>query len=154
MKTTGAIFAAAALLGFAAAARADDKPVAENRLAALERFVGEWEVDGQWSDGSRLHARDVVEWGLDKKILKARTFVRDGDREYQRYEAVMAWRPDKKCLYEITFAFDGEISEYVMESKDDDTLHIGWTPYDPDKPSRVARSSSSSTGTATAGRSP
>jgi hypothetical protein len=129
--------ATAALLCLAAVARPDDKPAAEDKLAPLQRFVGEWEADAQWADGSPLHARDVIEWGLDKKILKARTFVRDGDKEYQRYEAVMAWRPDRKCLYEISFAFDGEISEYVIESKDADTLLVGWTPYNPDKPSKV-----------------
>ena len=63
--------------------------------------------------------------------------VRDADKENQRYESVMAWHPEKKALYEITFAFDGAISEYLIESKDADTLHIGWEPFRADKPSNA-----------------
>jgi hypothetical protein len=55
----------------------------------------------------------------------------------QRYESVLAWHPEKKSLYEITFAYDGNINEVLIESKDKDTLHIGWTPVSADKPSPV-----------------
>src|SRR5579871_5442608 len=106
----------------AAPVRAEDQPAAENQLAPFERFVGEWVVDGKWAAGEPLHARGVYAWGLGKKILKAQTWVRDGDREYQRYESVLTWHPEKKSLYEITFAFDGSISEVLMASKDQDTL--------------------------------
>jgi hypothetical protein len=137
MKTVWRVLALTAALIPMGVAGADDKPAAENKLAALERFVGEWEVDGKWSDGNSLHARGVYEWGLGKTILKAKTFVRDGDKEYQRYESVLAWHPEKKGLYEISFAFDGAISEYLIESKDADTLHFGWEPFHADKPSKV-----------------
>jgi hypothetical protein len=121
----------------AAQARAEDKPAAENHLAVLDRFAGEWVVDGKWSSGEPLHARGVYQWGLDKKILKAQTWVRNGDQEYQRYESVLAWHPEKKSLYEITFSFDGGISEVLVETKDRDTLHIGWAPFRADKPQTV-----------------
>ena len=114
-----------------------DKPADSDPLASLERFIGHWTVDGKWSDGNELHARAVYEWGVGKKIIMAKTFVKDKDKEYQRYESVMAWHPEKKSLYEITFAFDGAISEVVIESKDADTLHIGWEPLHADKPSKV-----------------
>ena len=110
---------------------------ADNKLAPLERFVGEWAVDAKWVGGQPLKARNVITWALDKKILQAKTFVMDGDREYQRYEAVMAWHPERKSLYEITFAFDGSIGEVLIEAKDKDTLHVGFTPVDPSKPSKV-----------------
>jgi hypothetical protein len=119
------------------APRADNKPAADNKLAALERFAGEWEVDGKWSDGNSLHARGVYEWGLGKKILKAKTFVMEGNKEYQRYESILAWHPEKKSLFEITFAFDGHISEVLIESKDKDTLHFGWVPFTEGKPSNI-----------------
>jgi hypothetical protein len=137
MKTSYRVLALAVILAPATITQADDKPAAENKLAVFERFVGEWEVDGKWADGNSLHARGVYEWGLGKKILQAKTFVRDGDKEYQRYESVMTWHPEKKSLYEISFAFDGAISEYLIESKDENTLHIGWTAIDTDKPSKV-----------------
>ena len=106
-------------------------------MAPLAQFVGEWQVEGHWSDGNKLVARGVYEWGLGKKILKAKTFVMNGDKEYQRYESVMAWHPKKKCLYEITFDYNGNINEVVMEPKDEDTLHIGYTPFHADEPQKV-----------------
>ncbi|HEV3262632.1 MAG TPA: hypothetical protein VG013_37680 [Gemmataceae bacterium] len=137
MRRLSLAVAALAVLIAAGRSAAEDKPTAVNKLAALERFAGEWVVDGQWSDGTSLHARGVYEWGLGKKIMKARTFVTDHGKEYQRYESVMAWHPEKKSLFEISFAFDGGVSEVPIESKDKDTLHIGWVPYDKGKPSRV-----------------
>src|SRR5437868_2798061 len=114
-----------------------DKAEAEKQLAALERFVGEWTVDGQWADGQPLRARNVIAWSLGKKILTTKTFVQDGDKEYQRYEGVMAWHPEKKCLYQVSFAFDGSINEVRIEIKDKDTLHVGWVPLAEGKPSPV-----------------
>jgi hypothetical protein len=137
MASTWRILILAALLVPSTLARADDKASAENKLAPLERFVGEWEVEGKWSSGESLHARSVYEWGLAKKIMTAKTFVRDGDKEYQRYEGVLAWHPEKKSLFEISFAFDGAISEYLIEANDADTLNFGWTPFNADKPANV-----------------
>jgi hypothetical protein len=132
MKLLGPVLAACAVLAVAGRLPAQEEP-----LKPLERFVGEWTVDGAWSDGTPLHARGVYEWSLGKKVLRARTFVKDGDREYQRYEGVLAWHPEKKSLFEISFAFDGKISEFLIESKDADTLRLGWTPFHADKPERV-----------------
>jgi hypothetical protein len=125
------------LLAVIAVLTAAGHPTAGEPMAPLGRFVGEWEVDGKWSDGNPLHARGVYAWGLGKKILTAKTFVRDGTKEYQRYEGVMAWHPEKKSLFQISFAFDGSLTETLIESKDKDTLHIGWTPFAAGKPSKV-----------------
>src|SRR5262249_42673978 len=103
-----------------------------------ERFVGgEWVTDGHWASGEPLHARGVYEWGVGKKIIKAYTYVTANGKEYQRYEGVMAWHPKKKSLFEISFAFDGAISEYILESKDNDTLQIGFVPYTEGEESKV-----------------
>lgn len=116
---------------------AEEKPAGDPKLAALERFTGEWAVEGKWSNGEPLHARAIYKWSLGKKILKAKTFVMAGDKEYQRYEGVLAWHPEKKSLYEISFAYDGHISEVLIETKDKDTLHIGWAPFAKDQPSPI-----------------
>jgi hypothetical protein len=131
------ILAVLAALGFGGSLRAAEKPQAEDRLAPLERFVGAWTVDGKWSDGQSLQARSVYEWGLGRKILKAKTFVRNGDKEYQRYEGILAWNPDKKSLFEISFTYDGSMTQVLIESKDKDTLLLGWTPFAPGKPAPV-----------------
>jgi hypothetical protein len=118
---------------------ADDKPEpkVDPKLAPLARFAGEWTVDGKWSDGNELHARAVYEWGLGGKILTARTFIKEADRENQRYESTMAWHPRKNCLYEISFAFDGNLTEHRIETKDEDTLLIDFSPFDPENPGKV-----------------
>jgi len=118
---------------------ADDKTpaAAANHLAPLERFAGEWTVHGKWSSGEELHARNVYEWGLGNKILRAKTFVMSDKGEYQRYDAVMAWHPKKKSLFIISFSFDGAMSENIIEPKDADTLQIGFTPFQEGEPSKV-----------------
>ena len=116
----------------------DKKPAAkDDPMTALAPFVGEWHVDGKWSTGETLKARAAYEWGLGKKILLAKTFVMDKDKEYQRYESIMAWNPQRKSLYEITFSFDGTISEVLLESKERSSIHIGYTPFYADRPEKV-----------------
>lgn len=137
MRRLCAVLAALTCIAFPGRLPAEDKPTAANKLAPLERFAGEWVVDGKWSTGEALHARGVYEWGVNKKILKAKTFVMNGDKEYQRYESIMAWHPEKKSLYEITFVFDGDIHEVLIDAKDKDTLHLGWRPFKEGQPSPV-----------------
>jgi hypothetical protein len=115
----------------------DKKGTKPDPMASLAGFVGEWEVNGKWADGNPLKARGVYEWGLNKKILIARTFVMDKDKEYQRYESILTWHPGKKSLYEITFGFDGSITEVILEAKEKDTIHIGYTPFHEGKPSNL-----------------
>lgn len=118
--------------------RAEDKPQAkENPLAPFERFIGTWTVEGKWSDGSELRARSVYDWGINNKVITAKTFVKNKDTEYQRYEGVIGWNLANKKLYEISFAYDGSVSEVIIDVKDQDTLQIGYTPYEKDQPSRV-----------------
>src|SRR5712692_8932670 len=105
-----------------------DKSPETSQLAPLSRFVGEWTVEGKWSSGDELRARNVYEWGLGNKIIKSKTFVKTDKGEYQRYDAVMAWHPKKKCLFIISFAYDGGMTENVIEPKGDDTILIGFVP--------------------------
>src|SRR5260370_12182788 len=88
---------------------ADEKTdTAKDHLAPLERFIGYWVIDAKWSNGEALQARTTYEWGLGKKIVTAKTFVKKDGSEYQRYEGIMAWNPKKQCLFQISFAFNGE----------------------------------------------
>ena len=108
-----------------------------NPLVVLSPFIGEWTVEGMWAGGEKLKARGTYEWGLNRKIIIAKTFVMDGEKEYQRYESIFAMHPQKKSLYEITFGFDGSISEVIIEAKEKDTIHIGYTPFQADKPEKI-----------------
>jgi hypothetical protein len=137
MKRSCSLVALLAILACAVSVPAADKLAVENKLSALERLPGEWTVEGKWSNGSGLKARAVYEWGLGKKILKTKTIVKDGEREYQRYEGIIAWHPEKKSLFQISFAFDGGMTENLIDAKDKDTLQVGWTPFAKDKPAPV-----------------
>jgi hypothetical protein len=122
---------------FCNSAQADDKASPPNQLAPLERFVGEWTVNGKWSSGDELHARNIYAWGLGNKIMTAKTFVQFEKGEYQRYEGVMAWHPNKKNLFIISFAYDGNMTENIVETKEDDTILIGFVPFHQGEPSKV-----------------
>jgi hypothetical protein len=113
------------------------KKPGEAELAMFNRFAGEWTVQGKWSGGEALEARAVYEWSLDKRILVAKTFVKNGATEYQRYEGIMTWHPEKKTLFQTSFAYDGAITETIFDVKDKDTFHIGYTPFQEGKPSQV-----------------
>ena len=125
--------------GLPALPAADEKQAAApvNHLASLERYLGEWELHGKWDSGEKLDARAIYEWGINKKNIVAKTYVMNGDKEYQRYEGIMAWHPKKKSLFEISFAYDGAVTEIILEEKDKDTLHIGYVPYNEGEPSPV-----------------
>jgi hypothetical protein len=127
-----------AVFGLAAVARADDAKASAvpDKLAPLTRFVGEWVIDGHWASGEPLRARTVYEYGIAKKNIHTRTFVKNGDSEYQRYEGVFAFHPQKKCLVHYNFAYNGDVTESVVDVVDATTFHVGWTPFD-GKPSNL-----------------
>jgi hypothetical protein len=133
----GVLSVFAALGPAAGHSSADDKQAGENKLAALEPFLGEWEIHARWTDGNELHARNVIDWGIAKKFITAKTFVRDGATEYQRYDAVMGWHPKKNSLFQISFTYNGEINETIIEPAEKDALHIGWKPFTVGQPSPV-----------------
>jgi hypothetical protein len=125
------------LTGSAISQDGDKKPVKADPMAALAPFVGEWQVEGKWAGGNALKARGVYDWSLEKKIISTKTFVMDKGKEHQLYQGIMAWHPKKKSLYLISFASDGQISEVIMETKEKDTIHIGYTPFHADQPQPV-----------------
>jgi hypothetical protein len=134
------MFAVVAIVGLTlpSSGTAEDKTApSADKLQPLARFIGEWSVEGKWSDGSELHARDTFEWSLGKKIINTKTFVKNGASEYQRYEGVLTWHPKKASLVQYNFAFDGSVSETTMQAVDNDTVRVGWVPYDPSAPSKV-----------------
>ena len=138
MYVSAGILSALVVLGsLARYSFADDTQAEENKLGALEPFLGEWEIHSRWADGNELHARNVIDWGIAKKFITAKTFVKDGSREYQRYDAVMGWHPKKNSLFQISFTYNGEINETIIEPVEKDTLHLGWKPFTEGQPSPV-----------------
>src|ERR1700687_1194632 len=94
-----ALFTFLMLGPLAAPFAANDKPAGkgeEKKLAPLDRMLGEWEINARWTSGEELHARNVIDWGISKKFITAKTFVKNPDgTEYQRYDAVFGSHPKK-----------------------------------------------------------
>jgi hypothetical protein len=138
LPSTALGLALLALLGGSHCFSAADAPPSDDHLAPVARFIGDWQVDAKWADGTPLKARATYTWGLNKKIVVGKTFVQDPTKgEYQRYEGILAWNPKKKSLYEISFAYDGSISEVLIDTVDKDTLHFGYRPFDEGGPANV-----------------
>jgi hypothetical protein len=133
MKAIQYLIASLVLFATAVESTWADAPSAKkenDKLLPVARFIGgQWAIDGRWDSGEELHARSIYEWGLNKKFVKARTFVNNRGVDYQRYEAIFGFDPAKKSLYEVSFSFDGRMSEYTIEPKDASTLQIGWSPF-------------------------
>lgn len=102
-------------------------------LAVLKPFLGTWEVNGQWSSGTKLWARNIYRVGLNGRFVESSTFAKDGDGDvYERYRTVFAW--DKKNDRFIThgFTYNGDVStvELKTEKTDDGraVLISEWSP--------------------------
>ncbi len=93
------------------------KSTETNQLAPLSRFIGEWTIEGKWSSGEELRARNVYESGLGNRIIKSKTFVKTDKGEYQRYDAVMAWHPKKKQLFSRGRAKQGPTDDSIQRQR-------------------------------------
>jgi hypothetical protein len=99
-------------------AAAEDKPT--NLLEPFGRLVGgEWIGEGKHGGDSDFRTRVVYEWGINHKLLKARSYLRQNGAEKLVYESVFAWHPQKKTVIFMSFAADGHIFDGTMEAKGD-----------------------------------
>jgi hypothetical protein len=103
------------LIALCAAARAQTTQPS-SAVDAVAPYIGEWHINATWAGGNALDARNVFEWGLNKKFIVVKTFVKQEDgKEYQRYEGIYADHEGKLMYY--NFRFDGEADVRPMECK-------------------------------------
>lgn len=80
-------------------------------LAPLGAFLGTWEIDGAWADGTKLWSRNEITVGLAGKFVDVRTFARDGEGEaYERYRTVFAAGSEAGRMVSYGFTYDGTVS--------------------------------------------
>lgn len=95
--------------------------------AVFAPFGGEWEIEGAWSDGTPLRARNVYEWRLGEKHMHTATFLpREDGGEVQRYDGFLTWNPARGVLVCYSFAVDGGVSEYLVELEGEKTFKFGF----------------------------
>jgi hypothetical protein len=81
----------------------------ESALAVMTPYIGDWTIKATWGGGAPLEARATYTWGLNKKFIVARTFVKQADgTEYQRYESVFGEENGQVVCH--SFVFSGEAS--------------------------------------------
>jgi len=92
-------------------ARAGEVPLDGTPLSALSGYIGNWEIDTEWSDGSRLWGRNEFTVGLAGQFINIDTYARDGDGDkYQRYFSVYSADAETGELTAYGFNFDGTVT--------------------------------------------
>jgi hypothetical protein len=99
--------------------RAEEKKEV-NPLESLACLVGgTWIGEGQHGPDSEFRTRVVYEWGLNRRLLKAKSFLRGDKGERLVYESVFTWHPQKNKLIFLSISAEGGIFEGTVERKGD-----------------------------------
>jgi hypothetical protein len=116
-----------ALAGLVLPARAADDSKAADPLEPFARFVGgAWESEGDF----KVHV--AYEWGLNKKLLKIKSYLFGKDGFQLVYESAVYWHPEKKQVVFQSVSTKGGLFEGVMTAKDNVYTSV-FTSYDGDK---------------------
>jgi hypothetical protein len=111
--------------------RADDT-TASNPLDDLAPFVG-----GSWV-GKGKHGTDdfrtrvVYEWGLNRRLVKAKSYLKTDKGEQLVYESVFTYHPGKKKVVFLSVAADGHIFDGTLR-KDGDAYESQFDSLSQDK---------------------
>ena len=80
-------------------------------LGDLEVFLGNWEVDTHWSDGTPLWARNEFRVGLGGNFIEARSFTKDeNDEVYERYYTIFANETERNTITSYGYTYDGTVT--------------------------------------------
>ena len=106
--------AAASLLcssSLAQPAAKNTSPFETAQLRPLTGFLGNWEINAKWSDGTPLWSRSEFTVGLGRRFLVARTFTKNGEGQlYQRYLTYFGIDKETQHLVSHGFTFDGTMA--------------------------------------------
>ena len=119
----------AAVLPIGMAAEQPATTVAQNPMEPVARLVGgEWRGQFKLPNGDSLSIRNVFEWGLGGRILKAKYYAVTEGVERQVYEGIWSWHPTEK---KIIFQEYSTRSSLVAGSVEpvEDGLALAWTEY-------------------------
>ena len=117
---------AAVLVGIIPALKAEDSTAA-NPLEPFRRFVG-----GAWKTHGDVKVRVVYEWGLNKKLLKIKSYLGGESGEKLVYESVVYWHPQKKHVAFQSVSAQGGLFDGVMTVQGN-TFSSEFTSYNDDK---------------------
>ena len=90
--------------------------LADGPIAKLQPWVGNWEINAEWTGGSKLWARNEYKVGLGGKFLIANTYVKDDDGKlYHRYKTIFTYSDKEKKYVSHGFTADGTVQ--VVENE-------------------------------------
>jgi hypothetical protein len=121
------LLAFAALIGLALPVAAADEPKPTAPLEPFARFVG-----GAWESEGDFKVRIVYEWGMNRKLLKIKSFLIGKDGPKLAYESSVYWHPQKKEIVFQSVSAQGGIFDGTMTAKGN-TYTSAFTSYDGDK---------------------
>lgn len=85
-------------------------------LESLAPFIGDWEVETTWSNGTALWARNEYRVMLGGAYIDVLTWARDGEGDpYLRYYSVYRWDTEQEKIVATGFQSDGTSESLVME---------------------------------------
>lgn len=93
----------------------------ETAYKALENLVGgTWLYEGQWGNGQKFKQEHIFEWGLNRQIMKVKTYgtVNQETGEYGlRNEGIRAWdtKTETVKFYEFDVFGGATIGDCVFE---------------------------------------
>jgi hypothetical protein len=85
-------------------------PAANERLLALDPFVGRWVAEGELSGGRSYTAERRYEWTLDRRFLRIHQSMTI-DSVIVEEDMVIGWDPAAEALRIWSFASDGSFAD-------------------------------------------
>ena len=106
-------------------------------LEPLMAYIGDWEVNAAWGDGTVLWARNEYRVLLGGAFVDVLTWARDGDGDpYLRYYTVYRWDAERERIIARGFQSDGS-SEMLELVPVDDAEGAGFQTEWGDAPARI-----------------
>jgi hypothetical protein len=116
-----------ALIGLTLPATRADEPKAAAPLEPFARFVG-----GAWESEGDFKVRIVYEWGLNRKLLKIKSYLIGKDGPNLAYESAVYWHPEKKEIVFQSVSARGGLFDGVMTARGNTYTSV-FTSYEGDK---------------------
>lgn len=100
----------------------EKKPKKPDAKALLEKagkaVGGVWVEQAGIDDPNAPHGKFSSEWGINKKMLKGKTWWLQDGKDTLIYEGIQFWHPDEEKLMHYEVGFTGGIFDGASELKD------------------------------------
>ena len=111
MKRAATAIAVIILVAFAPGGSAGEVPLDRTKLWQMAMYIGDWEINETWEDGSELWSHNEFRVGLGGEFVEIRTFAKDdNDEVYQRYFTIFAYDNDSDTVRSFGFTSDGTVT--------------------------------------------